>query len=347
MGRDLVSKPYGRFFYLPHYLADRGHDVQILLLDYRNGKPIDERVHGVRWISVPFQIHRPWAYLAKIRQLISESQPDWLVGLSDTYFGILAQYFGKRHGIYSCIDAYDNYESYIPWLKPLHWLWRSALKKADLVTAAGPGLLGLMSAGRGNKPSVVVPMAADPVGFSPMDREECRKKMGLPVDGKLIGYCGSMHKSRGVEVLFEAFEQLRGKYPDVELVHSGRTWGNVPLPASVHSLGYVEDGDMPVLLNCMDTLVVTNKVSSFGNHSYPVKLYEAMACKIPVVATRTLATTWILDAAPMQLVKPADSVAMCKALERSLRSRSINYGDSTDWKASASALEQALLDCGN
>lgn len=44
----------------------------------------------------------------------------------------------------SCIDAYDNYESYIPWLKLLHVLKRRALSRADLITAAGPNLLKQM-----------------------------------------------------------------------------------------------------------------------------------------------------------------------------------------------------------
>lgn len=33
MGRDLVASPYGRFLYLPKLLAERGHDVCIVLLD--------------------------------------------------------------------------------------------------------------------------------------------------------------------------------------------------------------------------------------------------------------------------------------------------------------------------
>ena len=55
-----------------------------------------------------------------------------------------------------------------------------------------------------------------------MDRAECRARMGLPVEGRLIGYCGSLHRSRGVEVLFEAFARLMETRPDVGLVLSGR-----------------------------------------------------------------------------------------------------------------------------
>ena len=70
--------------------------------------------------------------------------------------------------------------------------------------------------------------------------------MGLPVDGRLIGYCGSLHRSRGVEVLFEAYARLRETSPDIGLVLSGRQWGNVPVPESACSLGYIEDDKVPL-----------------------------------------------------------------------------------------------------
>lgn len=347
MGKDLVTSPYGRFFYLPYYLAKQGHEVHILLQDYSNGDPLDLHAHGLRWISVPSRLHRPAAYLSAIRRLAREAEPDWLIGMSDTYYGILARYYGKRYGIRSCIDAYDNYESYIPWLIPLHWLWRRSLQQADLLTAAGPGLAELMSAGRTGKPAVVVPMAADPVGFEPMEMSACRRQMGLPENGKLIGYCGSMHKSRGVETLFNAFNELRKQHPDVVLVHSGRTWKNVPLPPWVHSLGYIDDEKMPVLLNCMNALVVTNRATSFGNHSYPVKLYEAMACKTPVVVTRTPATEWILGTASKHLVPPGDPAALGRTLEWAMQQESVDYGDVPDWKSSSGILERVLLGGGS
>ena len=59
-------------------------------------------------------------------------------------------------------------------------------------------------------------------------------------------------------------------------------------------LGYLPDEDIPVLLNCMDVFAVISLISAFGRFSYPVKLYEAMACRIPVAATATEPAIWIL-----------------------------------------------------
>lgn len=344
MGRDLVERPYGRFYYLPRCLAGRGHEVTLLLLDYRNEAPVDVHRDGIHWITEPLTPGSPRRYLARLQQLLGRERPDWVIGLSDTYFGILAQHYGSRSGIRSCIDAYDNYESYLPWLKPLHSLWRRALSRADLITAAGPDLLEYMSRQRPGRPAVVVPMAADPAGFRPMDRAECRSRMGLPVAGRLIGYCGSLHRSRGVEVLFEAFARLMETRPDVGLVLSGRQWGNVPVPASARSLGYIEDEKVPLLLNCMDALAVINRDSAFGRYSHPVKLYEAMTCQVPVVVTATPATRWILRDHPELLVPPGDAGALADCLAVALERGRIAYREVPDWQTACDGLEDALLE---
>ncbi|MGB5472710.1 MAG: glycosyltransferase [Gammaproteobacteria bacterium] len=344
MGRDLMTRPYGRFYYLPRSLAGRGHDVTILLLDYRKGAPVDMRRDGIRWVSESLVFGSPLNYIRKLKGLLQETRPDWIVGCSDTYYGILARYWGQRYGIRSCIDAYDNYESYLPWMKPLHGLWRRALSRADLVTAAGPDLAAYMSQQRHGRPAVVVPMAADPIGFRPMDQAECRSRMGLPHTGRFVGYCGSVHKNRGVEVLFDACSRLKQKHPDVELLLSGRSWGNVPIPDAARVLGYVDDEKMPVLLNCMDVLTVINRASSFGNYSYPAKLYEAMMCNIPVVATATPATRWILEDHGDFLVPPSDPEQLCARLEQSLNLDRVAYERVTDWEMACDMLERALQD---
>jgi glycosyltransferase involved in cell wall biosynthesis len=342
MGRDLVTRPYGRFYYLPRYLAERGHDVTLLLLDYNNKERVDRYHDGIRWISESLDLKSPGRYLRRLQQLLVADRPDWVVGLSDTYFGILAQHYGYKHGVRSCLDAYDNYESYIPWLKPLHILWRRALSRADLLTAAGPDLLMHMSQGRNGDAGVVVQMAADPVGFIPMNQAECRSRMGLPVEGLLIGYCGSLHNSRGVEVLFEAYDRLRQSIPDVRLVLSGRQWDHVAVPESACSLGYIEDEKMPLLLNCMDVLAVINRDSAFGRYSHPVKLYEAMACQVPTVVTRTVATSWILREHPELLVPPADPQSLSQKIGFCLSHERFKYMNVPTWESCCDALEAGL-----
>ena len=336
MGRDLLSRPYGRFYFLPKLLASRGHDVRVALMDYDRGAREQRSVDGVRWVSASIA-----NYAKEVGAQIRAERPDWIIGFSDTYFGILAARLAKKNGAKSCIDAYDNYESYLPWCRPLHWLWRRSLAKANLVTAAGPGLLTLMAGPRSARAAAVVPMAADPI-FTPLDKAESRSKLGLPQNVPLVGYCGSAHRSRGVETLFSAMNEAAQLDPKIRFFHSGRTWEDVPLPASLTSLGYIDDEDVPYFVNAMDVLVVVNRSSAFGDHSYPVKLYEAIASGVPVVATRTLATEWIMKDHPQCLVHPGDSGALAKTIVKMLRDRSVAAPQPAGWERSCDALESAL-----
>ena len=337
-GKDLVTTPYGRFFHLPRILAERGHRVSIALLDYKKSQSIEFDAHGMYWSSSPLR-----AYLANVEKQTADLQPDWVVGFSDTYFGILAVRLARRHGLRSCIDAYDNYESYMPWAKPLHWLWRRALRRVDLITAAGPGLASKMAGSESTERVAVIPMAADPTGFEPRDQMACRELLQLPADRPLVGYCGSMHRSRGVDALFDAIPLVLAERPEVRFIHSGRTWSDVPLPKTITSLGFIDDEKVPILLNSMDVLVVTNRASSFGSHSYPVKLYEAMSCNVPVVATRTLATEWILASHPEYLVEPADAEGLSAAVLSALSQPDVDYRNVPTWDSSCNIFERALL----
>ena len=145
-----------------------------------------------------------------------------------------------------------------------------------------------------------------------------------------------------MDTLFDAIPLVQSERPHVQFIHSGRTWSDVPLPETIRSLGFIDDDKVPILLNSMDVLVVTNRASSFGHYSYPVKLYEAMNCRVPVVATRTRATEWILRQHPGALVEPADANELSAAILHSLAEPDIDYGTVPNWNSNCDILERAL-----
>ena len=91
MSRDLLENPYGRFYYLPKILAQRGHSVTVALLDYENATAVHKTVDGMTWTS-----NGIGSFLGKLDELVRESRPDWVLGFSDTYFGILASWLARR-----------------------------------------------------------------------------------------------------------------------------------------------------------------------------------------------------------------------------------------------------------
>jgi glycosyltransferase involved in cell wall biosynthesis len=293
--RDLIERPYGRFYHLPTSLAALGHDVRVQLCSYRHLPSLVVRRDGVTWSSHDF---RTLGVMRTLRETESEVRlfaPDWIVGCSDAWTGWLAHRIAGRLGCKLAIDAYDNYEAYIPWNYPLHWLWRRAVQAANLVTAAGPQLAEKLGDSRRERSDVrILPMCADP-NFVPMDRAECRRRLELPQNAPLFGYSGGWTRSRGSDLILDAFARVRRQLPEARLVLTGKPPQHAVNAYGIINLGYVDDADMPRVINAVDLCCVVLADTAFGRYSYPVKLCEAMACGVPVVASGTKAVSWMLN----------------------------------------------------
>ncbi len=335
-GKDLCCRPYGRFFHLPKYITESGYNVILILANYSTQEINESHVDGVDVRSVPVLL-----YPFYVNKLSATVGVDIIVAFSDTYYGILAAYIAKKRRIKYVIDAYDNYEAYIPWAKPLHWLWRKALRNADAITAAGPNLLSKISENNEHAKLSVVPMAADPC-FYPLNREACRTELRLPTDKKIVGYVGTISHDRGINLLFESYLCLRETRPDLELVLSGRISRNVSLPSAVTYLGYLPDTKIPKLLNSLDVSVVMNLRSDFGEFSYPIKLYESIACNIPVLVAATQASNWIMRENQETLFSPGDVEDLTRKLSRLLDGKKSVITESSSWVTSAKEFVNCL-----
>ncbi|WP_444994554.1 glycosyltransferase [Aliikangiella sp. IMCC44359] len=292
-GRCLYERPYGRFFHLAEGLSNKGHEVHFILTNYSNNQVKSKKVGNLLIDSVGIKSNPLKSYqFAKSKA--SMIHPDWFIGFSDTYYAIMASRLANQFNCQSLIDAYDNYESYIPWLKPLHWLYRKSLKQANAITAAGPELLKKMiSSPNKTTKTAVIEMAADSI-FTQKDKAECREKLNLPQNKILIGYCGSLHPNRGIDVLFKIIKQIHQLTTSIQFVFSGRKTEEYKRHKNVTTLGYVDDELMPDLYASLDLILSINKNSAFGNYSYPVKIYEALSSGIPVLASSTPSTQFVL-----------------------------------------------------
>lgn len=271
-------------------------------------------------------------------------QPDWVIGVSDTWYGWLSHHIARRTGARLAVDAYDNYESYMPWNLPLHYFWHRAIAAADVVAAAGPQLAALLDRHRSKQtPAVIVPMAADPT-FIPCERNNARTRMELPLEAPLIGYFGSWASNRSTDILLEAFRIVREQKPAARFVLSGHPPAHALSEPGVLALGYIDDELLPIALSTLDVACVITANTSFGRYSYPAKLCEAMACNVPVVATATEPVRWMLHDDARFLVSIGDPHKIAERILDLLGRGSIVYPVQQTWADSARLFDAALHD---
>lgn len=67
---------------------------------------------------------------------------------------------------------------------------------------------------------------------------------------------------------------------------------------------------------------------------------------MPIVASRTPATSWILNNRGHHLVEPGHADQLCSAMDRLIDIGRIDYGKQTDWSVNCNILEQALIEHG-
>ena len=338
--KDLWENPYGRFYYLAKHLAEHGSEVHFMLLNYRSEPEFEELRDGMTWYSINL-LPNPLKFYLSAKQLAKSINADWIIGFSDTYFGIAAQSLARRQKTRSLIDAYDNYESYMPNCFPLHWLWRRALRRSDAITSAGPGLLDLMCSQRGNQQTAVIEMCADPA-FTPGARALSRELLGLPADGKIVAYSGSLYKSRGVSELFSLISSLGASDPDIQWVISGRIEPGVKLPTNVHHLGYIENCKVVDVLRAANAVLCINRPDMFGDFSYPVKIYEALASGTPVIAFRTKSVEFVLRDREEFLVPFGDVDAMAGKIREVILNDAGVLPTATDWYEQARLLSSSM-----
>lgn len=120
------------------------------------------------------------------------------------------------------------------------------------------------------------------------ERAEKRRKLGLASDDFVLSYVAEIIDNKNQIMLINAFEIIRRSIPNAKLVLIGPEHDDGELQKLVESKGLQNEvqflgwrSDVPVLLQLSDVYVASSKSEGLG-----LNLIEAMACNIPVVATK-------------------------------------------------------------
>jgi teichuronic acid biosynthesis glycosyltransferase TuaC len=351
MAKDLIDDRFGRFRELPLELARLGHEVRGLSLSYRNrpeGAFTDEGDSArasVTWHSVNLLNGFSLAlgtYPRRAIALAREFQPDVIWACSDAYHAIFGNWLAKHMRTRCVIDLYDNFETFtasrFPGVLPL---FRLAVKSADGVSTFSRRLAQHVSRTYARtKPTSVIENGIRKDLFYPQDRDECRRRLGLPERARIIGTAGALDKGRGVEALFKAFEILAAEADDLHFALAGPRQRGLRIPTGprVHDFKELPHATVPVLINALDLAVVCYRRSAQGEVSFPQKAYEILACRVPLVAAAVGSMNELLATHPECLFEPDYPLSLTAAARRQLENRTAVDVPTPSWADSARQL---------
>lgn len=202
-------------------------------------------------------------------------------------------------------------------------LTRWLIRQMDAVVATSERTAGYLE-----RPAQVIMHGIDLEGFAPApDRAALRAKLGLPVDDLLIGCYGRIRRSKGTDVFYAAMAGANKLFTAHGLIMGRATakdsdylkWmkdevNNNGLNDRIHFLPEVPVEDMADWYRVLDLYVAPQRWEGFG-----LTPIEAMACGVPVVATRVGAFEQIVTPDTGYLVEPDDPEelmsAICSAFE--------------------------------
>jgi len=177
----------------------------------------------------------------------------------------------------------------------------------------------------------VVPCGVDLSLFRPIDPAEARRALGLDNSPRLI-FVGRLDPIKGLDTLLKAMVLLKGKagspgaLPSL-LVVGGPPWeaGTEPPPEilkaskqvqdlgiqdMVHLLGPRQQNSLPLYYSASLACVLPSRYESFG-----MAALEAMACGVPVVASRVGGLSYtVLDGESGILVPEGDAEALANTI---------------------------------
>ncbi len=205
---------------------------------------------------------------------------------------------------------------------------RAGARLADLAIAVSETVKGDVVRHLGLPAESVraVPLAPAP-GFHPLEdsarMEAVRERYGLPPS--FILNVGTLEPGKNQATLVRAFHRLKQQGVEQGLVIAGqkgwmyeklfRLVDGLGLRDEVRFVGHLPEDDLAAVYNMADLFVFPSLYEGFG-----LPPLEAMACGLPVVASRAPALVEVLDGAAL-LVDACDVSALAETSAKALRDK--------------------------
>lgn len=239
--------------------------------------------------------------LAQLRQRFEHDPPD-VVYERASLFGIAGLTFAREIGVPHLLELNaplaDEQQRYrqggaLRELADTSEAW--LLTGTDAVLAVSAPLAEQVVARGVERARVhVVANGVDTTRFHPGGDNGVRARYGLG-DRPVLGFVGGLRPWHGVETLPRAVAALTARHPGVHALIVGdgplrdeitREIARLGLEAHVTLTGAVPHEDVPAFIRACDVALAPYPAASHTFYFSPLKVYEYMACGVPVVGAR-------------------------------------------------------------
>jgi glycosyltransferase involved in cell wall biosynthesis len=206
------------------------------------------------------------------------------------------------------------------------WSVDMACHLATHIVTVTPQLASyLQNQGIDRRKIAVVSNGANIERFTPLDKESCKRSLGLDGNLRYIGFVGGLAPWQGLDHLIKAFSQIVGDYQECRLLIVGDGIECEPLIRLSQSLavekrviftGAKPHSQVPTYIGACDILTVPKKplVSGYS----PLKVYEYMACGRPVLASAVPGLEFVGEKGIGFLFEPGNVADLAAGLKKLL-----------------------------
>jgi glycosyltransferase involved in cell wall biosynthesis len=256
--------------------------------------PVDPKFHFVAnkvmwpWLG-PAQNYLHW--YPGLGKILRTFRPDVVDLWQEPWALVSAQACWLRNRIlpHAKIVVESEQNIFKKWPAPFSWIESYTIRNADHAVGRSGEVIDVLRAKGYHGPVETVGNAVDTELFRPLDRDACRKALG--VSGFVAGYAGRLVERKG---LVDMIEALRFCPPDVQFLFVGSGSMSSALEKRAKELGkgtqvkFLKNRgleELPEIMNALDALILPSWTVPTWKEQFGRVIIEAHACGIPVIGS--------------------------------------------------------------
>ena len=203
----------------------------------------------------------------------------------------------------------------------------------------------------------IIPNGVDPVTFKRLEKYECRKKLKIPSDSRVLISVGGLVERKGHHRVLQILPIVKKQFPDILYIIAGGGGVEGDMTSALHDLvqkldlednvrftGEIPQASLNVYLSAADIFVLSTRFEGWPN-----VFFEAMACGLPVVTTLICGNKEIVQDGFNGFLVPFDdgsalSIAVTDALKKKWdREKIKDFACSRPWETVAVEMYDQLV----